>query len=93
MISKSNIVAQLMFLAFVGFGAATAWGSEIPATFGVPYRDMPRIAPIGVRIGHHLPIPEQAKGPPVDPAKKYRLQEMGKGLYKNNDREKLSGIN
>jgi glyoxylase-like metal-dependent hydrolase (beta-lactamase superfamily II) len=79
--SKSNIVVQLMFVAFVGFGAAIAWGSEIPPKFGVPYPDMPKIAPIGVRIGHHLPIPEHAKGPPVDPAKNYRLQEMGTGLY------------
>jgi len=46
-----------------------------------PYPDMPRIAPIGVRIGQHLPIPEEARGPRVDPAKGYRLQDLGKGLY------------
>lgn len=46
-----------------------------------PYPNMPDIAPIGVRIGKYLDVPESAKGPPVDPAKGYRLQELGKGLY------------
>ena len=46
-----------------------------------PYPNMPKIAPIGVRIGQHLPIPESAKGAPIDPAKGYRLEELGKGLY------------
>jgi glyoxylase-like metal-dependent hydrolase (beta-lactamase superfamily II) len=48
---------------------------------GAPYANMPHIPAIGVRIGKHLPIPEAAKGPPVDPAKGYRLQELGKDLY------------
>jgi hypothetical protein len=39
-----------------------------------PYANMPKIAPIGVRIGQHLPIPESAKGAPIDPAKGYRLE-------------------
>jgi glyoxylase-like metal-dependent hydrolase (beta-lactamase superfamily II) len=46
-----------------------------------PYPNMPEIAPIGVRIGQHLPIPASARGPAVDPAKGYRIEEMGKGLY------------
>jgi glyoxylase-like metal-dependent hydrolase (beta-lactamase superfamily II) len=46
-----------------------------------PYPDMPAIAPIGVRIGKYMDIPESAKGPAIDPAKGYRLQELGKGLY------------
>ncbi len=46
-----------------------------------PYPNMPDIAPIGVRIGKYLDVPASAKGPPVDPAKGYRLQELGKGLY------------
>src|SRR5262245_27115843 len=32
----------------------------------VPYENMPKIAPPGVRIGKHIDIPESAKGPPVD---------------------------
>jgi glyoxylase-like metal-dependent hydrolase (beta-lactamase superfamily II) len=46
-----------------------------------PYPNMPIIAPIGVRIGQHLPIPESAKGPPVETAKGYRLEQLGNGLY------------
>jgi glyoxylase-like metal-dependent hydrolase (beta-lactamase superfamily II) len=42
---------------------------------------MPAIAPIGVRIGKYLDVPEASKGPPVDPAKGYRTQKLGTGLY------------
>ncbi|MCC8364472.1 MBL fold metallo-hydrolase [Lysobacter sp. A6] len=42
---------------------------------------MPEIAPIGVRIGKYLDVPTAAKGPPVDPKKGYRLQDLGDGLY------------
>ena len=48
---------------------------------GEPYTHMPAIAPIGVRIGKYLDVPASAKGPAVDPAKGYRLQDLGKGLY------------
>ena len=47
----------------------------------VPYENMPEIAPPGVRIGKHIDVPEQAKGPAVDPAKGYRLQRLGRNLY------------
>ncbi|RYG50781.1 MAG: MBL fold metallo-hydrolase [Chitinophagaceae bacterium] len=42
---------------------------------------MPVVAPIGVNIGRHIPVIESAKGPAIDPAKGYRIQEMGEGLY------------
>jgi glyoxylase-like metal-dependent hydrolase (beta-lactamase superfamily II) len=42
---------------------------------------MPSIAPIGVRTGKYLDVPASANGPAVDPAKGYRLQDLGKGLY------------
>jgi glyoxylase-like metal-dependent hydrolase (beta-lactamase superfamily II) len=42
---------------------------------------MPGIAPIGVRIGKYLEVPASARGPAVDPAKGYRLQDLGGGLY------------
>jgi glyoxylase-like metal-dependent hydrolase (beta-lactamase superfamily II) len=54
---------------------------EVPGAAGEPYPDMPAIAPLGVRIGKHLEMPESAKGPPIDPAKGYRLQDLGEGLY------------
>ncbi|HEY9252925.1 MAG TPA: MBL fold metallo-hydrolase, partial [Stenotrophomonas sp.] len=47
----------------------------------VPYANMPQIAPIGVRIDKHLDVPASARGPAVDPAKGYRLQDLGDGLY------------
>ncbi|UNK49871.1 MBL fold metallo-hydrolase [Lysobacter sp. S4-A87] len=47
----------------------------------VPYAEMPQLAPIGVRIDKHLDVPESARGPAIDPAKGYRLQDLGDGLY------------
>ncbi len=46
-----------------------------------PYMHMPEFAPIGVRTGKYLDIPESAKGPVIDAAKGYRIQELGRGLY------------
>src|SRR6185369_16304376 len=45
------------------------------------YAHMPPIAPIGVRTGKYLDVPQSAQGPAVDPAKGYRLQELGRDLY------------
>jgi glyoxylase-like metal-dependent hydrolase (beta-lactamase superfamily II) len=57
-------------------------GSQIvPGAPGEPYQDMPAIASLGVRIGQHLDIPESSKGPAIDPAKGYRIQDLGQGLY------------
>jgi glyoxylase-like metal-dependent hydrolase (beta-lactamase superfamily II) len=55
--------------------------SAVPGAAGEPYPQMPSIAPIGERIGKYLDVPEAAKGPAVDPAKGYRLQDLGQGLY------------
>ena len=52
-----------------------------PGSPGTPYPNMPEIAPLGVRIGKHLEVPESAKGPAIEPGKGYRLQDLGKGLY------------
>lgn len=54
---------------------------DTPGTAGDPYPEMPAIAPLGVRIGKHLEVPESAKGPAIDPAKGYRIQDLGQGLY------------
>jgi glyoxylase-like metal-dependent hydrolase (beta-lactamase superfamily II) len=54
---------------------------EAPGAAGDPYPEMPAIAPLGVRIGRHLEVPDSAKGPPIDPAKGYRVQKLGDGLY------------
>lgn len=46
-----------------------------------PYPNMPSIAPIGVRIARYLDVPASSRGPAIDPAKGYRLQDLGSGLY------------
>ena len=50
-----------------------------------PYPLMPSIAPIGVRIGKYMDVPASAQGPAIDPAKGYRLQDLGSGLYMMTD--------
>jgi glyoxylase-like metal-dependent hydrolase (beta-lactamase superfamily II) len=71
----------LLILTAVGVIAENAYAEDEPHGTAAPYAHMPGIAPIGVRIQSHLPIPEQAKGPRVDPAKGYRLEKLGDGLY------------
>jgi len=56
-------------------------GEDEPGTPGTPYANMPALAPLGVRIGKHLEIPESAKGPAIEPGKGYRIQKLGEGLY------------
>jgi glyoxylase-like metal-dependent hydrolase (beta-lactamase superfamily II) len=64
------------------FGASlTARGAARPGTPGVPYANMPELAPIGVRVDKYLDIPTSAKGPAIDPAKGYRTEKLGEGLY------------
>lgn len=69
--------ATLATLACVG-GEARAQAA--PGEPGVAYKDMPALAPIGVRVDHYLPVGNTG-APPVDPAKGYRIQELGRGLY------------
>jgi glyoxylase-like metal-dependent hydrolase (beta-lactamase superfamily II) len=61
--------------------AQTAEQRVVPGAVGEPYPHMPPIAPIGARIDKYLDVPASAKGPAVDPAKGYRLQDLGSGLY------------
>jgi len=42
---------------------------------------MPSIPPIGVPNTKYLDVPASAQGPAIDPAKGYRLQKLGDGLY------------
>src|SRR5687767_6361628 len=42
---------------------------------------MPAIAPIGVSVDKYVDLPDSAKGPTIDPAKGYRTQKLGDGLY------------
>jgi glyoxylase-like metal-dependent hydrolase (beta-lactamase superfamily II) len=82
---------NLEFLALIGIAlallvtspaaATPPHGSDIPGAAGDPYQDMPEIAAIGERTGKYLDVPDSAKGPPIDPAKGYRIQALGRGLY------------
>lgn len=63
-------------------GAADAAAAPAPAGQpGAPYAGMPALAPIGVRVDRYLPVPAREVPPPVDPARGYRLQPLGRGLY------------
>lgn len=64
-----------------GAQAQSHGSGDVQGAGGEPYDNMPPIALIGERTGRYLEIPASAKGPPVDPAKGYRLQDLGKGLY------------
>jgi glyoxylase-like metal-dependent hydrolase (beta-lactamase superfamily II) len=75
------MASKLLLMIVATVVAATARATDRPVAGDAPYRDMPRIAPIGARISHYLPVPQDAKGSAIDPAKGYRLQELGKGLY------------
>jgi glyoxylase-like metal-dependent hydrolase (beta-lactamase superfamily II) len=75
--------ASLIALAGVfwtGEALAARSGAH-PGAPGAPYANMPTIAPIGVRVDKYLDVPDLAKGPAVDPAKGYRTQKLGEGLY------------
>jgi glyoxylase-like metal-dependent hydrolase (beta-lactamase superfamily II) len=58
-------------------GSCTGVGCSTDAS----YANMPEITPIGPRTMKYLDIPDEARGPAIDPAKGYRLQTLGRGLY------------
>jgi len=51
------------------------------AAAGAPDSLSPPIPAIGVRNTRYLDVPASAQGPAIDPAKGYRLQDLGQGLY------------
>ena len=75
-----SLATLLALAAFQTCAVTNSHASDAHAE-SAPYPGMPRIAPIGVRIGHHLPMLERAKGPPVDATKGYRLEQLGTDLY------------
>lgn len=77
--NKVGIAILIIGLAFVVLSAQTIRLG--PGTGDAPYREMPAIAPIGVRVGKYMDIPTSAKGPAIDPAKGYRIQDLGQGLF------------
>jgi len=74
--------ASLSLTALVSVVPAIAGSQDDTAgAAGDPYPKMPAIAPLGVRIGKHLEVPQSSRGPAVDPLKGYRLQNLGEGLH------------
>lgn len=66
----------------LGLGQApVARAQAAPGAPGRPYANMPVLAPIGVRPDRYLPVSAENIPPPIDPAKGYRLQKLGDGLY------------
>ena len=68
-------------LCTAGARAQSSRATNTPGEAGEPYPNMPSIAPIGARTGKYLEVPAAARGPAIDPAKGYRLQDLGSGLY------------
>jgi glyoxylase-like metal-dependent hydrolase (beta-lactamase superfamily II) len=73
--------SRMATVVLLGGVLASGANDDVPGAAGAPYPGMPQIAPIGARIAKYMDIPDSAKGPAIDPAKGYRLQELGKGLY------------
>jgi glyoxylase-like metal-dependent hydrolase (beta-lactamase superfamily II) len=73
------ILAGICASAVAAYGQSSA--NSAPGEAGEPYPNMPSIAPIGVRIAKYPDVPASALGPAIDPAKGYRLQDLGSGLY------------
>lgn len=75
--------AVLLLAPFIASSvhAQSGAANETQGAAGEPYEHMPSIAPIGVRTGRYMEIPPSARGPAIDPAKGYRLQDLGRGLY------------
>jgi glyoxylase-like metal-dependent hydrolase (beta-lactamase superfamily II) len=93
---KDVLMARSLFLALIiaiisVFPPITRAQSGTPrtgeGTAGEPYPNMPSIPAIGVRTGKYFDIPASAQGPAVDPAKGYRLQDFGSGLYMITDNQ------
>lgn len=75
------LIAASIYLCPARAHAQSPGSSGAPGEAGEPYPNMPSIALIGARIGKYMDIPASSQGPAVDPAKGYRLQDLGSGLY------------
>src|SRR5262245_32339870 len=77
-ITRFSLSLAIIFIAVRAFAGSD---DSVPGAPGDPYPNMPTIAPLGVRIGKHLEVPESSKGPAIDPKRGYRIQDFGDGLY------------
>ena len=82
MILENKIVTgSLVLFVFSLFSFSVTAQHSTEGSVGNSYPGMPLIAPIGARIEKYITVNESAKGPAIDPAKGYRVEELGKGLY------------
>jgi glyoxylase-like metal-dependent hydrolase (beta-lactamase superfamily II) len=80
--ARGPIALLLAAISIAAVPAAAQYTSEDSASAASDgYPPVPSIPAIGVRNGRYLDLPAAAVGPPVDPAKGYRLQDLGAGLY------------
>ncbi|MCE9661287.1 MAG: MBL fold metallo-hydrolase [Burkholderiales bacterium] len=80
-------LAQAAFLVVGGWVLAPVAHAQSGVATEAPYPNMPSIPAIGVRTAKYLDVPASAQGPAVDPAKGYRLQNFGSGLYMVTDNQ------
>jgi glyoxylase-like metal-dependent hydrolase (beta-lactamase superfamily II) len=86
-VKRISLAGKIGSLAIVlGFSLAAAerinaQSEPLPGQPGSPYANMPQLAPIGVRTDRYLPIPQEDVTPAIDPAKGYRTEKLGRGLY------------
>jgi glyoxylase-like metal-dependent hydrolase (beta-lactamase superfamily II) len=78
---QGTLVVAIVCAVFAGVYGQAGNSSREQGTAGDPYPNMPSIAPIGVRIAKYFDVPASSQGPAIDPAKGYRLQDLGSGLY------------
>lgn len=80
--TKPFTAAGAAVIAAIGLTCAQSAAADAPpGQPGAAYRDMPALASIGVRPDRYLSVAEADIPPPIDPAKGYRLQKLGDGLY------------
>src|SRR5688572_15637681 len=77
---KTTSLIAVVAASWVGASLAAQNATRAGAQ-GVPYGNMPALAPIGVRVDRYLEVPDSAKGPAIDPVKGYRIEKLGEGLY------------
>jgi len=74
-------IAALVIISVVAIFSAAVAALAARGEKPDPYPDMPSVATIGQRIGKYQDVPASAIGPAINPAKGYRLQNLGGGLF------------
>ena len=83
--SSSIAVTAVALVSLLGIGGGIAAAAQKCSTshacWDPPYPNMPDIAPPMVRTSKYLAVPASERGPAIDPAKGYRVQNLGHGAY------------